>query len=513
MRIVIANPPCRIPLADGQEKYFIRAGSRWPFSVIKRRTDCLCDYLPFPFYLAYATALLEQAGFETTALDAIALNRDEDQTLAEIAALRPDLVVIESTTPTFGQDGLFFRRLKQDIGCRIVVTGAHVTAFPRESLELSADIDFILAGEYEFALRQLCEALRANPAAPALANIPGLGLRRDGRIHGPAAKAVIDNLDDLPFPAWHQFPVRGRACWDFYWDNICQLKPAAQMHASRGCPFHCNFCVWNAVMYSQQKVRAFSPARIADEMEALIQRFGVREIYFDDDNFTGSKPHVLALCAEIKRRGLDRSVQWSAMGDIMVCDEPMLAAMAEAGCIAMKFGVESGDPAILKAIRKPVNLDKAMRMATRATRLGIKTHATFSVGLLGETRESMQKTLDFAKAIDVDTIQISITTPFPGTAFYNQVKEQGLLTSAAWHDFDGQNTSVVRYEHLTHEEIRDFAGTFAARWLRYKLTRPGWVRRQLTMFVRIFRAQGAAGLGRLLAAGWRVLVQPKKGRS
>jgi anaerobic magnesium-protoporphyrin IX monomethyl ester cyclase len=510
MRVVIANPPCRIPLANGQEKYFIRAGSRWPFSVVKRRKDCLCDYLPFPFYLAYATALLEQAGFETTALDAIALNRDEDQTLAEIAALRPEIVVIESTTPTFGQDVLFFRRLKQELGCRIVVTGAHVTAFPRESLELSADIDYILAGEYEFSLRQLCDALRTNPANPALDGIPGLGRRRAGEILVPAAKAVIDNLDDLPFPAWRQFPIRGRACWDSYWDNICQLKPAAQMHASRGCPFHCNFCVWNAVMYGQRKVRTFSPARVCDEMEALVREFRVREIYFDDDNFTGSKPHVLALCAEIKRRGLDRTVKWSAMGDIMVCDEPMLAAMADAGCIALKFGVESGDPAILKNICKPVNLDKALRMAARAARLGIKTHATFSVGLLGETRESMQKTLDFAKALDVDTIQISITTPFPGTVFYDQVKEQGLLTSTAWHDFDGQNTSVVRYEHLANEEIRDFAAAFATRWLRHKITRPAWLWRQVKMSLRILRFQGPGGLGRLFRAGWRILMHPKR---
>lgn len=510
MRVVIVNAPCRIPLENGLEKYFIRAGSRWPFSVIKPREQALCDYLPFPFYMAYAAALLEHNGFETTALDAIALNWDEDRTLREIAACEPDAVVIESTTPTFDRDVLFLRRLKQDIGCQIIMTGAHVTAFPRESLEKSGDIDFILLGEYEFALLQLCRALRDKPELPDLQGMTGIGCRRNGEIHVDTSKSVIDNLDELPFPAWEQFPAEGRACWDFYWDNICQLKPAAQMHASRGCPFRCNFCVWNAVVYNQRRVRTFSPARICDEMEELVREHGVREIYFDDDNFTAGKQHVLDLCAEIKRRNLDRIVKWSVMGDVMVCDEPMLEAMADAGCIAMKFGVESGDETILKNIRKPVKLDKALRMAARAARLGIKTHATFSVGLLGETRESMQKTLDFAKAIDVDTIQISITTPFPGTAFYEQARERGLLTSTEWHDFDGQNTSVVRYEHLSNEDIRAFAASFATRWLRHKITRPAWVWRQVKMAFRILRFQGVSGLSRLLRAGGRVLFYSKR---
>ena len=510
MRVALANPPCVIPLSNGLEKYFIRAGSRWPFSVVKPRTQCLCDYLPFPFYLAYATALLERAGIETCALDAVAMNWDEEQTLAELAARKPDVVVIESTTPTFGRDQLFFRRLKQELGCRIVVAGAHVTAFPEESLQKCADLDYILLGEYEFNLQRLCLALRDNPGNPDLAGMKGVGGRQDGQIRLDATKAVIENLDDLPFPAWHQFPVQGQACWNYYWDNICQLKPAAQMHASRGCPFHCNFCVWNAVMYDHRRIRAFSPERVCDEMEALVRQFGVREIYFDDDNFTGSRSHVHSLCAEIKRRGLDRAVRWSVMGDVMVCDEPTLEAMADAGCIAMKFGIESGDEAVLKGIRKPVNLDKALRMARRAAQLGIKTHATFSVGLLGETRASMQKTLDFAKALDVDTLQISITTPFPGTEFYEQVKAKGLLTSTDWHDFDGQNTAVVRYENLSNEEIRDFAAVFATRWLRHKVRQPAWVWRQLKMFLRILRAQGVPGLRRLLQAGWRVLAHSKR---
>jgi anaerobic magnesium-protoporphyrin IX monomethyl ester cyclase len=507
MKTIIANAPCIIPLPDGKEKFFIRAGSRWPFSIIKERHTPVSDYVPFPFFMAYATALLEQDGIDVSALDAIPLNLSPEQFFSELASHSPQLVVLESTTPTFGADLRLISKIKQELGCRIAVCGSHVTAFPEHVLAHSPDIDFILLGEYEKTLQSLVRALEKKQTTPDLNGLGGIGMRLTTGTYLNKTKAVIQDLDVLPYPAWHQFPSKKRADLNYYWDNICQCKPAAQMHSSRGCPFRCNFCVWISVMYNHSKMRCFSPARTCDEMETLYQQHGIREIYFDDDNFTGNKPHVLALCNEIKRRGIEKTLKWSVMGDTMVCDQEMLAAMADAGCIGMKFGVESGDPDILARMNKPINLTKTKTLATYASKLGIKTHATFSVGLLGETKASMKRTLKYANSIAIDSLQVSIATPFPGTAFYQEAKQSGMLISDCWHDYDGQQGATVCYDSLSPTDIEDFASRFRQRWLRAKIVDPRWIIRQFRILLRIFQYQGVDGLVRMLLSGLSLLCK------
>ncbi len=181
----------------------------------------------------------------------------------------------------------------------------------------------------------------------------------------------------------------------------------------------------------------------------------------------------------------------------MAVSEDMLRRMAEVGCIGMKFGVESGDPEVLKGIGKPLDLQKARRVARLCAKLGIKSHATFTFGLLGETRASLGKTLEYAKGLDVDTIQFSITTPFPGTRYFEQLDAKGLLGSVNWKDYDGLGKCVIRFENLSYEEVEEFCQRFAGRWLRHKITQPRWLLRQARYLGRIFYGQGPSGVGRL----------------
>ena len=482
MKVLLANPPCRIDLGKGQEKFFVRAGSRWPFSVTKKKED-KADYLPFPFYLAYSAALLKNKGFSVLVDDALTLNKTQEEFLNDIVKSAPDIILYETSTPTIKHDLVLAQELKKIMPKLIIVlAGPHITTFPKETLKECAAIDYGIIQEYELALAELVEKLSKRED---VSNISGLVWRDKEEVKVNPAM-LIDPLDQLPMPARELFSL------DYYWDGFCQHKPAIQMHATRGCPFRCNFCLWNQVVYNNGKYRMFSVKRVIDEMEECIKKYGAQEIYFDDDTFTANKKFVLDFCRELKNRGL--KIHWSCMGDAMVTDEEMVEAMASAGCVGMKFGVESGDPEVLKKIEKPVDLNKIKRVASLLAKRHIKTHATFTFGLSGETKESMQRTIDFAKELDVDSVQFSINTPFPGTRYYAEAKEKGLLLTENWQDFDGSSKSVVRFEGLNTEDVASLHCRASGIWFRHKIKDPRWLFRQFYNLGRMMRGQGLSAV-------------------
>jgi radical SAM superfamily enzyme YgiQ (UPF0313 family) len=173
----------------------------------------------------------------------------------------------------------------------------------------------------------------------------------------------------------------------------------------------------------------------------------------------------------------------------------------------MKFGLESVDPAVLKRIGKPIKLDRVELVVNTARRLGIKTHMTVTLGLSGETRESIEKTFDFACRIDVDSVQFSVATPYPGTRFYDELKEGGFLRYQSWEDFDGANNAVFEVEGVDAGFVEEFEATAHGRWLRHKLRNPRWALRQARYLARLFRGQGMAGLQLRVSRGLRLLFQ------
>jgi anaerobic magnesium-protoporphyrin IX monomethyl ester cyclase len=288
-----------------------------------------------------------------------------------------------------------------------------------------------------------------------------------------------------------------------YWDGFCQRRPAVQMHASRGCPFKCTFCLWISVIYGQGPYRTFSPRRVVDEMAHVVERYGAREIYFDDDIFTAREDHVLGICQEILDRKL--RVSWSVMGDAMAVTERAVDAMARAGCIGMKFGVESADPEVLKKLRKPVRLDKVRQVARWCSSRAIKTHATITFGLEADSPETMQRTLEFCCSLSVDSIQFSVVTPFPGTEHFRNARAAGLVDENDWSRFDGARSSVLRFPSMTPQYVEQFAQRAPSVWLRARMRDPGWLARQARYFARVARDQGVPGLARRLDRGYRLL--------
>lgn len=488
MKALLANPPYRVSINDKEERFFIRAGSRWPFSIIKCK-DEKSDYLPFPFYLAYTAALLEREdGIEVFVEDSIAQNETEEEFLEKAKKINPDIILFETSTNTIRHDINLAEKIKKiNPGAKIALAGFHVTALTRETFSISRDIiDFLLLGEYEINFTELVKSLKNGQG---ILSQEGIAFKKDGEIIINPVKSLLP-VEKLPYPARHLFPSNDNNDLSVYWDGFCQYKPAVQMHASRGCPFRCNFCVWNQIMYRNEKYRPFPVEYICDEIENAIRDYGAREVYFDDDTFTGNKAHVLEFCDEMIRRDLHKKVFWSAMADFMITDEEMIRKMKKAGCVGLKFGVESGNKKILNHIGKPINFQKLKNNAKLCARLHIKTHGTFTFGLSGETKKTMNETLALAKSIDCDSVQFSITTPFPGTRYYEELKREGRLTSEKWEDFDGNNSCVVKFDDFDSEYIVDFYKNATSRWIRYKTVNPHWMLRQIYNFYRIIKGQG-----------------------
>jgi radical SAM superfamily enzyme YgiQ (UPF0313 family) len=264
------------------------------------------------------------------------------------------------------------------------------------------------------------------------------------------------------------------------------------MHTSRGCPFNCNFCLWVQTLYENKKQRFFSTERVVDEMQMLIDRYGAREIYFDDDNFTGNRKHVSSLCSEIKRRKL--KIAWSAMADAIALNVELLDEMADAGCIGIKFGLDSADIKVLDNINKPLNTSRLESIIDHAKKRKIKTHMTVVFGLTGETKTTLNKTFNYSCKLDIDSIQYSIATPCPGTAMYNDLKSRDLIAANKWDDFDGANTTVVKYSDFSQQYLNNFMAQSHSRWIRAKLKDPIWVFRQVLYLERIIRGQGIKGI-------------------
>lgn len=510
MTILLANAPTRIPLAPGKERFFVKAGSRWPFSIEKAPKEP-CRYVPFPFSLAYVAALLEREQLQVEVFDGVALNVATETFVERCAAYRPSLILMEATTPTIGHDLALCRTLKERTRATIALAGAHPTTFAEQLLRENPQVDWVLKGEYDL---NALEAIRAHQAGgPQLDRrldqvkglvraVAGQGGARELRV-GPKGEPIHD-LDALPFPARHLFPTRQAPTMWPYWDGFCQRRPAVQLHSSRGCPFRCTFCLWISVIYEQGPYRTFSAKRIVDEMEQVVAQYGAREIYLDDDIFTVQEAHVLGLCDEIRARGLQ--VAWSVMGDAMRVTEKAVAAMAGAGCIGMKFGLESANPEVLKKLRKPVKPDRVKEVVRWCNARGIKSHATITFGLEADTPQTMEETLQYACELPVDSVQFSVTTPFPGTEHHARASAAGLIVATGWDQYDGAASSVLRFPEMNADQVAEFARRAPSIWLKARLRDPEWRRRQLRYMGNIALDQGAAGVARRVKRGVGLLL-------
>ena len=453
MKILLVNPPGP----------FCRAGSRWPHRRKARAVGI--DYHPFPFGLAYAASRLLADGHEARLVDCIAQDLGEEALAARVEAFGPEVIFMETSAPSFHADVEVVRRL----GLPCIAGGAHATATAREHLE--AGFRAVIVGEYD---QVISEAVGLEPR-PWLATT-----EQPEAAHAP----LCWDLDAVPYPPWDQMSV------EKYNDPFCKGRSVAVL-STRGCPHRCGFCTI-APYAGQVNHRRRDPEAVCDEIAVLIERYRPDEIYFDDDTINANRKHMLGLCEALVRR--DFGIPFSCMGNAEE-DREVLEAMARAGCRAFKFGVETGDPEVMRRIPKDLDLEAVRRTVEDCRRLGIQTHATFLLGLPGENKERAQRTVEFALGLRSHTLQFAIATPYPGTAFYEEAKREGWLVGESWQQFDPAAAAVVSYPGYSAEDIAAMHDWAWKRWQRHMLLhQPATVAHH---FANAFRREGLPGVARL----------------
>jgi len=436
-------------------RFGVRAGSRWPFT-IRAESSSELKYTPFPFFLAYATALLKNEGKDALLVDAIAERLGEKEVEERIKEYAPDLLVIETATPSFDNDLRIAKEIRGKIhNLKVALCGAHSGVFVTEVLTDCRFIDYILIGEYEYTLLELMNCLEEDKGG--MGSVSGLAYRQDGPVIINSPRKTLENLDLLPWPEREGLPIYN------YNDNFADLPmPNVQMWSTRGCPFKCSFCLWPQAIYKEHKYRKRNPAAVADEMEYLVKNFDFKAVYFDDDIFNAEKSHVVGICDEITRRKI--KVPWAVMARADLMDKDLLAILSHAGLYACKYGIESADPKVLEKCGKNIDLIRVREVIKLTKELGIKVHLTFCLGLPGERKESISKTADFIKAVQPDSLQVSFATPFPGTEYYKYMIDKGFLLSENWADYDGNQGCVFRTDELTSLDLErarnDFCNNF-----------------------------------------------------
>jgi anaerobic magnesium-protoporphyrin IX monomethyl ester cyclase len=435
MRVLVANPPWPGP------GYGARSDVRWPH----KRSD---KYIEYPIYLSYTVAVLEEAGFDVSFVDAIMDELSIEGFAQRVHEHGPRLAIIETSTPSIAFDLETAAAIKEmSPETFVALIGSHVTYFDQQTVAENPAVDAVIRGEFEYTSADLARALRngGSPTSLDLGGVLGLTYRdADSDVRRNADRPLFEPLDQMPFPARHI--VKGEG----YRAGIYSGGHPTAMISSRGCPYRCTFCLWPGILYGH-KFRPRSAKNVVDEIEEAVRTYGHDEIYFDDDTFSIDRQRVLDICHLILERELEREVEWIAQCRVDTVDREILEAMKAANCGYILFGVESGSPQLLKRMKKGITPDK-VRTAFRLTReVGIKTQAFFLFGVPGETQETIRETIDFAKEINASSTQFAVAIPHPGTALYEECKTNGWLTSENWADYTSE-ASLIETPWLTAQE-------------------------------------------------------------
>jgi hopanoid biosynthesis associated radical SAM protein HpnJ len=350
-------------------------------------------------------------------------------------------VVLFTSTPGFSSDVRLAEMMKAaKPSLKIAFVGPHVTTLPEQSLMASEAIDFVTHKEFDYTVTEFASGM-------PLEEIKGVSFRKDGNIVHTEKRLPIENLDALPWVT----PIYKRDM-DYTRYNVpFLLNPYISFYTTRGCPAKCTFCLWPQT-FDGHMWRQRSVDDVAKEVEHALKLFpDVQEIFFDDDTFTIGKERVLALCERFK----PLNFTWSCTSRVHV-DLETLQAMRAAGCRLFIVGFESGNPQILKNIKKGASVEQAREFMKNCKKAGIVVHGDFIIGLPGETRETIEESLQFAKELDCETIQVSIAHAYPGTEFYDFAQTNGYFRSdVEMTDETGHQLPHIEYPGLSRGEMME----------------------------------------------------------
>ena len=506
--------------------YFINPPFKWEYGKFSRESRspavAKSGVLYYPLWLIYAAAYAEKSGFDVKFLDAPAKRYDFEISLEIIenelsttkknkvdhtaanAETNPDensethcLFVVETSTPSIESDAAFCKKLKEKYPQAFVyMVGTHPTATAEETLSNYPWVDGIARKEYDFTISKLakviegyysnCGIVEKNVVKSEIGNNEGsqdaafaalsgisYRCRTDGNIkHNPDAEYITD-LDEIPLAS--DFIKRHLDYKDYFF--AAAEYPEIQIFTGRGCPCRCNFCVYPQTMHGHG-YRLRSPQNVVDEFKYIADNFpDVKEIVIEDDTFTINRKRVTEICELLIQTGLNKRFKWLCNARVNTLDLSTMKLMKKAGCRLVIPGIESGTQEILDNIKKGTTIKEIREYIKNTKKAGLLVHACYMVGNQGETKETMQKTLDLALELNTDTAQFFPLIPYPGTEAYEWNKAKGYIKSGytEYCKEDGTHNCVLDLPGISGEEMVRFCDDARKKYY----LRPGYILHRL----------------------------------
>ncbi|HUK85252.1 MAG TPA: radical SAM protein [Candidatus Acidoferrum sp.] len=428
-----------------------------------------------PLGLMYIAAVLEAAGYKADILDAfmadclfqkkgeaLSVGMPFDQIKQEIRNRKPDIIGIAGPFSCQIENSVKVSELAKQVDPTIltVVGGPHVTTVPKEFLEETKNVDVAVMGEGEYAMLDIAKFFEGKKE---LRDILGVAYRQNGKVTVNSPRPFIRNLDELPYPAYDLVNMNKYLANKKIGYRSFRNK-AISMVTSRGCPFNCCFC--SVHLHMGKEFRANSASYVLNHIDYVVEKFDVQNIFFEDDNLTFDLSRFEAICDGLIEK--KTKIGWETPNGVRAdcLDLNLLQKMKKAGAQSVFFGVESGDQQILNnVICKSLNLDRVVEVAKICKDIKLKTGAFYIIGFPGETKENMQKTVDFALKLkrDFDVgMHLFIATPSYGTRLYDECKAKGYIREdLSWNSFaearQPKGMPLISTDDFTPQEVKDIA--------------------------------------------------------
>ena len=378
-----------------------------------------------PLNLLYIATFLNHNGHKADVLDCEAEGISNEELEEHIRNNNYDVVGVAMLTAMYTQALNVCKTAKKvNPNIKTVVGGSHASVRPKETAE-EKEIDVAAVGEAEVTFLNLLNAFENNTS---LKEVNGIAFKENNEVIQTKSLEKIQDLDFFPIPDRDLINMK------LYRPSVSYYRrlPAYTMITTRGCPYRCSFCATASTGYRMHSVQ-----RVVEEMKLLVEKYGAKEILLRDDTFTLSRKRTVELCEAIIKEGLHKKVQWDCITRANLVDLELLKKMKEAGCWGIHFGVEGGTQKLIDTIQKDTTLDAIRNAFKWAREAGLETRAYMMLGLPGATKEDDLATINFAKELDPDWAQFTITTPYPGTQLYQDAKDYGSLTSSSadWDNY------------------------------------------------------------------------------
>ncbi|MCD4654010.1 B12-binding domain-containing radical SAM protein, partial [bacterium] len=435
MRVLLVIPPSSL-----KERYgnLLEAGAVYP-----------------SMGLGFIAAVAEADGHKVEIVDAEAVQMGYEGIREVVERFNPEVIGFQTfcaNLPHCRKVALQARDFNPDI--KIVFGGVQATLFPEEQLN-DRLIDVVVIGEGEIPFKNLLNTLQSGGN---LYDVPGIVFRTEkGEIVFTPRPSLIQNLDEIPFPALHLFPM------DAY-HSSAQLRGNRTLHlfTSRGCPYNCSYCSGDLVFGKSFRFR--SPKMVISDIQQMINTYNIDGLQFYDETFTVNRQRVIELCDTMKAQGLN--IPWACFTRVDLVDEELLIRMRDTGCYQIFFGVETGVERLLKMIRKGTTFAQARTAFGLCRKLGIETVASFMLTLPTETVEDTEKSIQFGLELDPDYVYWLSFVPYPGNELSDLARKTGTIINDDPTTYNVFNEVVYVPEGRSEEEIRK---TIAQAYRRFYL--------------------------------------------